>query len=369
MKAAARSQLLANVRRAVIKVGNSVLAELPVARIRALAEDVAQLRKGGLEVVLVTSGSIDVGMNKLDLKRRPRQMPLLQAASAVGQVALMQTYEDALNAHGIPVAQVLLSHYDLAGHASFLRARHTLMALLDYGVVPVINENDSVAVSDIRSDNDLLSARIPRLVEADLLVMLTAAEGIYATSPRKGGRVIPVVDDIDALTARIEQSLSSGTVQCSLASKVRAAQLAASHGVPTVVASGVRSGALGNVLDDETVGTLLVPASLRRSRRSWIAEDLEPVGTLGVKEAARTSLMEGNHSLLASGVSTVGGTFAQGDVVRVQSATGEEFARGLVGYSIEELNRIKGKEPEDIEKLLGYKHYEEVIRRNDLVIL
>jgi len=369
MKATARSQLLANVRRVVVKVGNSVLAELPVARIRALAEDVAQLRQGGLEVLVVTSGSIDLGMRKLDLKRRPHQMPLLQAASAVGQVTLMQTYEDALSAHGIPVAQVLLSHYDLACSASFLRARHTLMALLDYSVVPVINENDSVAVSDIRSDNDLLAARIPRLVEADLLVMLTAAEGIYATSPRKGGRVIPVVDDIDALAGRIEQSLSSGTVQRSLASKVRAAQLAAAHGVPSVIASGVRTGVLGNILDDETTGTLLVPAALRRSRRSWIAEDLEPVGQLGVSEETRISLMEGNHSLLASGVSTAGGTFAQGDMVQVLGPDGVEFARGLVGYSVEELDRIRGQGPDEIEKLLGYKHYEEVVRRDDLVIL
>lgn len=370
MKVMTRRQLLGNVRRAVVKVGNSVFADLPVARIRALAADVAGLRQGGLEVVVVTCGAIDMGMSRLDLKRRPRQMPLLQAASAVGQVALMQTYEDAMSAHKIPVAQVLLTHEDLTDRARFLKARHTLMALLDYGVVPVINENDSVEVSEIiESDNDILAARIPRLVEADLLVILTSAEGIYATSPRKGGRVISVVDDLDALAHRIENASSGRKAQRSLASKVRAAQLAASAGVPTMVASGIRSGVLSNVLDDETIGTLLMPAQVKRSRKKWIAEDLAPQGTLSVSKGTQRSLMEGNHSLLASSVQTSEGTFHQGDMVKVENEAGEEFARGLVGYSVEELARIQGKEPNDIEKLLGYKHYEEVIRRDDLVFL
>jgi len=367
-----RSQLLGNVRRAVVKIGTSVLAERPVARIRALAADIGLLRQGGLEVVVVTSGSIALGMHRLDLKRRPRQMPLLQAASAVGQVSLMQTYQDALCAHGIEAAQVLLSHEDLVSRAGFLRARHTLMALLDYGVVPVINENDSVAVCEIvESDNDMLAARVPHLVEADVLIMLTTAEGIYATSPRKGGRVIPVVQDIDALVERVQTSGGGARqrTQRSLASKARAAQFAAGYGVPTVVASGVRPGVLANILDDETIGTLLLPPSVRRSRKKWIAETLEPRGTLFVSKDARQSLLQGNHSLLPTVVQRSEGEFQQGDAVRVRDDGGEEFARGLVGYGVEELSRIQGKEPDDIEKLLGYRHYEEVIRRDDLVIL
>jgi glutamate 5-kinase len=354
----------------VVKIGTSVLIEQPVARIRALAAEVALLREGGVEVVVVTSGSVKLGMAKLGLKRRPRQMPLLQAASAVGQVLLMQTYEDALKAHEIEAAQVLLSHGDLSNRARFLRARHTLMALLDYGVVPVINENDSVAVREIiESDNDMLAARVPQLVEANLLVMLTTAEGIYATSPRRGGRVIPVVEEIDSLAGRIDKSAARKGVQRSLASKVRAAQFTASRGVPTVIASGIRPGVLSNILDDETIGTLLLPKDLMRSRKKWIAEDLEPRGTLHLTGGASRSLLEGKHSLLASGVQRSEGQFQQGDAVRVKGASGEEFARGLVGYSVEELTRIQGKEPEDIEKLLGYKHYDEVIRRDDLVIL
>ena len=368
-KAMTRSQLLGNVRRAVVKVGSSVVSEKPVARIRALAADIALLRQGGLELVMVCSGSIGFGMARLDLKRRPRQMPLLQAASAVGQVTLMQTFQDALAAHGIETAQVLLSHEDLGHRARFLRVRHTLMALLDYGVVPVINENDSVVVSEIiESDNDMLAAKVPHLVEGDALVMLTTAEGIYGTSPRRGGHVIPVVEDIGALSGRIQKGNASGTRPMSLASKVRAAQYAAGYGVPTVLASGIRPGVLANILDDETIGTLLLPPSIRRSRKKWIAQTLEPRGTLVVSKEARQSLLEGKHSLLASGVQQSEGDFQQGDAVRVRDDEGE-FARGLVGYGVDELSRIQGKEPDDIEKLLGYRHYEEVIRRDDLVIL
>lgn len=360
-----RNQLLGNVRRAVIKVGRSLLAELPVARIRALAMEVALLREGGLEVVIVSSGAIEFGMAALDLKRRPRQMPLLQAASAVGQVELMQTFQDAMSAHRIPVAQTLLAHQDLDQPAGFLLARHTLLALLDYGVVPVVNENDSVAVREIiDSDNDMLAARVPRLVEADLLVMLTTAEGIS-----QRGSVIPVVEDISALARRVADSPSRRGAQRSLASKVRAAELAAAQGVATVVASGVRIGVLSNILDDDTLGTVVMPSKVRRSRKKWIAEDLDPSGTLTVSTKVHESLMRGNHSLPASGVLGSEGTFSQGEAVRVVDADGAEFARGLVGYSVEELSRIQGKPPENIEKLLGYKHYEEVIHRDDLVIL
>lgn len=369
MSTMTRSQLLGNVRRAVVKIGDSVLADKPVARIRALAADMALLRQGGLEFVIVTSGSIRLGMSRLDLKRRPRQMPLLQAASAVGQVALMQAYQDALSAHGIETAQALLSHEDLNDRVRFLHARHTLMSLLVYGAIPVVNENDSVAVCEIiESDNDMLAAKIPHLVEGDLLVLLTTAEGIYATSPRKGGRVIPVVHDIEALAGRIRQGTSRQRVQRSLASKVKAAQYAAANGVPTVVASGVRHGVLANILDDETNGTLFLPKAWRRSRKKWIVEDMNPQGTLYVSKTARR-LMQGNHSLLPAGVVRLEGRFEQGDVVKVRDEQGEEFARGLVGYGFEELTRIQGKEPGDIEKLLGCRYYEEVIRRDDLVIL
>jgi glutamate 5-kinase len=365
-----RRQLLGNVRRVVVKVGASVLAELPVARVRALAADIALLRGGGVEVVIVSSGSIGMGMARLDLKRRPRQMPLLQAAAAVGQVELMGTYEDALHAHRIPTAQVLLTRGDLDSAERFLRLRHTLMSLLDYGVVPVINENDSVAVEEIiGSDNDMLAARVPRLVEADLLAMLTAAEGIYAASPRKGGEVIALVEDIDALAQRVSDGISRGRVQRSLASKVRAAATAASDGVPTLVASGIRPGALANMLDDETIGTLLLPGRVRRSRKQWIADDLAPKGILVVCAEAHRALLEGRRSLQAQGIERCEGEFAVGDAVRVADPAGAEFARGLVSYGSGDLARVRGKEPAEIEHILGFRHSDEVVRRDDLVTL
>jgi glutamate 5-kinase len=370
MKGNTRRQLLGNVRRAVVKIGSSVLAELPVARIRALAADVALLREGGIDVVIVSSGSINMGMTRLDLKRRPRQMALLQAAAAVGQGLLVHTYEDALHAHRIPVAQVLLTREDLLNPARFLRARHALMALLDYGVVPVINENDSVAVEEIiDSDNDLLSAHLPRLVEADLLAMLTLAEGIYAASPRKGGEVIPLVENIDSLVQRVSEGMAKGKVQRSLASKVKVAQLVATDGVPTLIASGVRPGVLSNMLDDETAGTLLLPSRHRRSRKRWIAEDLTPKGHVQVTEESLQAILSGHRSLLASGVKNVEGNFRLGDAITVLDAAGNEFARGLVSYDAGELRRIKGLQSAEIEKLLGYKHSEEILHRDDLIIL
>ncbi len=370
MKKNTRRQLLGNVRRAVVKVGASVLADLPVARIRALAADVAGLRGGGIEVVIVTSGAIGMGMSRLDLKRRPRQLPLLQAAAAVGQIALMQTYADAMAAHRIPTGQVLLTREDLHNPARFLRARHTVMALLDYGVVPLINENDSVAVEEIgASDNDLLAAELPRLVEADLLTLLTAAEGIYAASPRKGGQVVPLVRDIDELAERLTDGSSRQRVRRSLASKLRAAQMAAAWGVPTLVASGIRPGVLGNLLDDETIGTLLLPSRLRRSRKRWIAEDVEPRGAITVSEEARRALLDGHSSLQATGVQGSEGSYQAGDAVRLLDCGGGEFARGLIAYSAEELERIRGKEPVEAEKLLGNRNYEEVVRRDDCVPL
>jgi glutamate 5-kinase len=281
----------------------------------------------------------------------------------------MQTYEDAMSAHRIPMAQVLLTHAELDDSAGFLRARHALMALLDYGVVPVINENDAVAVEEILdTDNDLLAARVPRLVEGDLLVNLTTSEGIYATSPRRGGGVIPLVTDIKRLVDQVSKR-SSRSSQRSLAAKVHAAELTGAQGVPTLIASGVRTGVLSNILDDETLGTLIAPPRVRRSRKKWIAEDMTPAGTLLVLPEMHASLVKGNQSLLPAAVQRSEGSFRQGDAVRVLSADGEEFGRGLVGYSIDELSQIQGKSPDEIENLLGYKHYEEVIRRDDLVIL
>ncbi len=365
-----RSQTLGNVRRVVLQVSRSVLTDPPVARVRTLAAEIAHLSEGGIDVVIVTSGAIGMGTIGLGLKRRPQQLPLFQAASAVGQVALIHAWDDALAAHHIPVAQVMMTREELDDRLRFMRLRHTLMALLDYGVVPVVNENQSVSADEFTTrGTDMLAASLPRLVDADLLVMLTSAEGIYGAPPSRGGGVITLVNDIEALEARVNEGVSQGRVQPMLASKVKAARLAAEDGVPTVVASGVRPGALANLLDDDTVGTLLLPRRTLRSRKQWIAVDHEPAGALRVDQAARRSLMEEGRSLLCSGVTAVEGDFQAGEAIRVLNPDGDEFARGLSGYSAAELQKIRGKDPAEIETILGYHLYDEAIRKSDLVIL
>jgi glutamate 5-kinase len=369
---APRRKLLSNVRRVVVKVGSSILAESPVARVRALAADVALLREGGLDVVLLASGALVLGLARLDLRRRPRQQPLLQAASAVGRVVAIRTFEDALSAHRIQAAQVLLTLFDLEQGERFLRARHALMALLDYGVVPVVQENDAAVPTALLpegDDSDALAARLPRLCEADLLVLLTTAEGVFASSPRGGGEVVTTVTEIEALAAKVLAGVARGRVQRSLASKIQAARRAAGDGVPTVIASGVRPGALTALLDDDSVGTLVLPSRSRRSRKQWIAEVAEPRGAIQISEEARGALLAGPHGLGARAVRAVSGSFEVGDVVRLVTPDGVELARGLSGFGSVELARIAGKEPEENERFYGSKGSGEIVKRDDLVIL
>ena len=365
-----RSQALGNVRRVVLQISRSVLSDTPVARVRTLAAEVAHLNEGGIDVVIITSGAIGMGTIGLGLKRRPRQLPLFQAASAVGQVALIHAWDDALAAHHISVAQVMMTRDELDDRLRFLRLRHTLMALLDYGVVPVVNENQSVSADEfLTRGTDMLAACLPRLVDADLLVMLTSTEGIYGAPPSRGGGVITLVEDIEGLQARVRDGVAAGRVQPMLATKVEAARLAAEDGVPTVVASGLRPGTLANLLDDDTAGTLLLPRRTPRSRKQWIAVDLEPAGALRVDQATWRFLVEEGRSLLCSGVVEVEGEFQAGEAIRVRDPEGVEFARGLSSYSAQELQRIRGKTPADIEAILGYRLYDEAIRKSDLVIL
>ena len=367
-----RAQALGNVRRVVVQVGSSLLERTPVARIRALAMDLAALRDSGVEAVLVTSGAIRLGARRLGLDRTPRQLPLLHAISAVGNVELVRAYEDALSAHGILSAQAMITAADLDEPGRFLRLRHTLMALLEYGVVPLLGENHAMCGQDryanVAEQNDLLAARTIRLVEADLLVLLTSADGLYGKPPRRGGEVVHLVEDIEALAAKARANLRQRNTHPA-AAKVLAAHHAASFGVPTVVASGLRAGALRDLLDDDKVGTLLLPRGAPRSRKQWIALDRAPAGDVTVSAAARQVGLEEGRSLQAAGVSAVSGHFAMGDAVRVMDEAGQELARGLAGYSSTDLERIHGKEPEEIEQLLDCPGSTEAIRRDDLIIL
>jgi glutamate 5-kinase len=371
---AARRQL-GRVRRLVVKVGTSLITA-PASgpdpdRIAALAMELAAAREGR-EVVLVSSGAIATGMARLALPARPRSIPEKQAAAAVGQSALMWHYEAAFKRHGIAVGQVLLTAQDIADRARYLNARNTLLALLRFGVVPIVNENDTVAVEEIKvGDNDNLSALVASLIDADLLVLLTDVEGLYTSDPASNPGA-QVLDTVEAVTDDVMRLVYDGTGAAAvggMATKLQAAQKAAAAGVPMVIASGRKQGVLGRVLRGETVGTYFAPKTDRLgARKRWIAFAVTPQGRLTVDAGALQALTHQGKSLLPSGVVEIEGDFAAGEVVALVGG-GREFARGLVNFDAGELRRIRGAKTRDIETRLGYKSFDEVIHRDNLVIL
>jgi len=364
-----RRDLLARARRVVIKVGSRLLAESPAARPAALADEIAQLRATRrLEVVIVSSGAIALGVKVLGWNARPTELPRLQAAAAVGQNRLMQHWEHAFAAHHLVIGQVLLTHDDIADRKRFLSARHALRAMLDVGAVPIINENDTVAVDEIKyGDNDILAALVGNLVSADALIILTDVDGL-----RDGAGVrVPLVLDVDRDAAPLAGgSQARGVGSGGMVSKVQAAKAAGNHGIAVAIAPGRQPGVIGAVLGGDDVGTLFVPARTRmRSRKHWLAYGVRPAGRLVVDEGARAALAEKGRSLLPAGILEVVGDFGLGDVVSVVTAEGTEFARGLAGYHSDDLRRIRGVRTADIEATLGYKYLDEVIHRDDLVLL
>jgi glutamate 5-kinase len=367
---------LARARRVVVKVGSGLITAPAVGpdpdRIERLAADVAAVRRDR-EVALVSSGAIATGMARLGLAERPRSIPEKQAAAAVGQSALMWQYEIAFKRHGIAVGQVLLTAQDIGDRTRYLNARNTLLALLGFGVVPIVNENDTVAVEEIKvGDNDNLSALVASLVEADLLVLLTDVEGLYTADPSRDpaatklDTVETITEDIVRMAGAHEDGVSVG----GMATKLQAAQKAAASGVPMVIASGRQSGVLARILAGEPVGTYFVPKADRLgARKRWIAFAVPPQGRLVVDAGAARALTGHGRSLLPSGVTAVTGEFGAGEVVAVVDADGKEIARGLVNFDTGELRRIRGAKTQEIEARLGYKSFDEVIHRDNLVIL
>jgi glutamate 5-kinase len=356
-------------RRVVVKIGSRLLAENADGRVHALVDDVVAAHKRGVRCVLVSSGAIALGVGRLGLGERPTTIPHLQAIAAVGQGHLMQHYDRAFAAHGMAAGQVLLTHQDLGERENFLNARHALAALLEYGAVPIINENDAVSVEEIKSgDNDQLSGLVTNLVEAEALVILTDVAGLLD----KNSAVVPEITDIDGQAVPLVTSATSGVGRGGMSSKLHAARVAARFGVPTVVAPGREPQVLTRVLAGEVLGTLFVPPPRTQAlgaRKHWIAYALKSAGTLVVDDGARRALIEGKRSLLPSGIREVRGTFGVGDAVGVVGSDDREFARGLAGYSAADLTRIAGRKTADIASVLGYKYYDEVIHRDDLVIL
>ena len=367
---------LRKARRIVVKVGSNLVTSPGLGgdpdRIERLAADVAAVRQDR-EIALVSSGAIATGMARLGLAERPRSIPEKQAAAAVGQSALMWQYEIAFKRHGIAVGQVLLTAQDIGDRTRYLNARNTLLALLGFGVVPIVNENDTVAVEEIKvGDNDNLSALVASLIEADLLVLLTDVDGLYTADPaRHAGAtkldtVEAITDEILAMAGTHDGAVSVG----GMATKLQAAQKAAASGVPMIIASGREPGMLARILSGEAVGTCFVPKADRLgARKRWIAFAAPPQGRLAVDAGAVRALTRQGRSLLPSGVTEVEGEFGAGDVVSVVDGERREFARGLVNFDAEELRRIRGVRTQDIEARLGYKSVDEVIHRDNLVIL
>ena len=368
---------LADARRVVVKIGSSLLtnagAGLDRDAIADWARQIGQLRARGLEVLVVSSGAIAEGMKRLGWKRRPRAVNELQAAAAVGQMGLVQMWESCFAEVGLHTAQVLLTHEDLGDRRRYLNARTTLRSLLALGVVPVINENDTVVVDEIRfGDNDTLGAVVTNLIEADALVILTDQKGLYSVDPRKdpGARLVERGEAgdpaLEAMAGGAGTHLGSGGMH----TKVLAAKRAARSGAHTAIVSGREAAVLTRLLSGEAVGTLLRSGTAPvAARKQWLADHLKPAGRLVLDAGAVKALISDGKSLLPIGATAVEGTFGRGEVVSLAGPDGREIARGLVNYGAAETARILRKPTSEIEATLGYVAEPELIHRDNLVIL
>ncbi|WP_305909321.1 glutamate 5-kinase [Methylomarinum sp. Ch1-1] len=364
-------------KRVVVKIGSSLLTNggqgLNKQAIAGWVAQMAALRRQGKDVVLVSSGSVAEGMCRLKLRARPETLHELQAAASVGQMGLVRNFENNFRQHGLLTAQVLLTHDDLSDRKRYLNARSTLLTLLDFAVVPVINENDAVATDEIRfGDNDTLGALVANLVEADLLIILTDQTGLYDSDPSVNPRagLISSADVNDPLLDRVAGGSRSGLGRGGMYTKVRAARLAARSGAATVIVSGQLDDVISEVVEGVELGTFLVPnIAPLAARKRWLAGQLQSKGCLHLDDGAVYSLKNDGKSLLAVGVKSVEGRFRRGDLVTCLDSQGVELARGLVNYGSEEVAKIAGKSSSEFEFLLGYSDEQELIHRDNLVLL
>jgi glutamate 5-kinase len=371
-----RKDLVAGVKRIVVKIGSRVLTSkgegLDFEVISDLVEQISNLAQAGKEVFVVSSGAVAAGIKELKLKDLPRTIPQKQAVAAVGQSHLIWAYERAFKQHQQRVAQVLLTHEDLRQRARYLNARNTLLTLIRLATIPIINENDTVSVEEIKlGDNDSLSAMVADLVQADLLLILTDIEGLYTADPRVDPtaafiaeipRITPVVE---AMGGMAHHAVARG----GMLTKLQAAKKLAASGIPTIIANGFRPGIVAALLAGEPAGTLVHPERrLWRGRKRWIVTTLRPRGALLVDDGAKAAIVSKGRSLLPSGIVGVEGEFEFGDLVRCCDPSGSEFARGLVNYPGRDVRLIKGLHTSKIEGRLGHKYCDEVIHRDNLVV-
>lgn len=364
-------------RRLVIKVGSSLVTAdgrgLDHQALSRWASQIAELSVQGKQVVLVSSGAIAEGIARLGWTRRPHAVSQLQAAAAVGQMGLVQAYESVFRTHGLHAAQVLLTHEDLADRVRYLNARSTLRTLLELNVVPIINENDTVATDEIRlGDNDTLGALVTNLIEADCLIILTDQTGLFTADPRRDPRATLVADAHagDAELERMAGGAGSHIGTGGMLTKILAAKRAARSGAHTVICSGHEDNVLLRLAAGEAIGTQLVARQAPLdARRQWLADHLQLRGGLVLDTGAVKALREDGKSLLPVGIQAVTGDFTRGEVVALINGDGMEIARGLANYSASEARRIQGKPSSAIEATLGYMDQPELVHRDNLVML
>jgi glutamate 5-kinase len=371
------STVLRDARRIVVKVGSSLVTNdgrgLDEAAIGEWCRQLSLLVRGGRELIMVSSGAIAEGMKRLGWRTRPHEIHELQAAAAVGQMGLAQMYETKLREHGLGSAQVLLTHADLADRERYLNARSTLLTLLRLGVVPVINENDTVVTDEIKfGDNDTLGALVANLVEADALVILTDQNGLFTADPRRDPKASFVHQAkagdpaLEAMAGGAGSSLGRG----GMITKILAAKRAAGSGASTVIAWGREPDALLRLTQGESIGTLLIaPTQKNQARKQWMADHLQLRGAVTVDAGAVHQLLAGGKSLLPIGMTAVDGDFSRGDVIAVRDPQGLEIARGLANYASTEARLICRKPSGEFEKLLGYVAEPEMVHRDNLVLM
>ncbi len=364
-------------RRVIVKAGSSLVTDegrgVDLGAVSRWAAQIAALRAAGKDVILVSSGAIAEGVRRLGWLQRPREMHRLQAAAAVGQMGLAQAYETAFSGLGMVTAQVLLTHADLADRQRYINARTTLLTLLEHGVVPVINENDTVVTDEIKfGDNDTLGALVTNLVEGDVLIILTDQPGLYSADPRKNSdaRFIAQAEAEDDALVAMAGGAGSGVGTGGMATKISAARRAARSGAHTVIASGREPDVLVRLSRGEPIGTQLVAGRAKlAARKQWMADHLKLRGWVDVDAGAARRVRDQGASLLPVGVTAVHGDFDRGDVIQVRDPAGAEIARGLSNYSATQARRIMRRPSSEIESLLGFSEEPELIHRDNMVVL
>ena len=365
-----RNEVVRRARRIVVKVGTSALTDdrgqLDVDVVADLAAQLAALMREGLGVTLVSSGAVGAGMGELALTRRPKTLPLLQATAAVGQGQLMRRFHDAFTPFGLKVAQILVTRGDFESRARYLNIRNTIVALQDLGAVPIINENDSVAVDELRfGDNDVIAAHVTNMVRAEVLILLTVVDGVLVDA-----QVLDVIEDAQTGAARLPTGATSRLGSGGMGSKLQAAHMVASAGEVAIIANARTPNVLGRLLAGEKLGTLCVPSPNKlSSRRRWIGQASRAAGRIVIDAGAVEALRRKGRSLLPSGITAVSGSFAKGDTVAIVDVRGKVVARGLSNYDVEQVARIKGLKTTQIARALGDKPYDEVVHRNNMMIL